>query len=313
MASGIAHAAGPAGVAAEVNNDKIMLVDVERKLNILKDEEPSLAANSEEAKTALASLRQSILEEMINDQLLYQEAKSLNITPPKAVVDTLVEQFKTQFKDEAEMQKDLKAQGKTTADLRVMITRKLMVDELTEQWVGDVVMSDEDISKYYQAHKDKFKSPEGARTRHILIEVRPGAPEADRKKARTRADSLLTQVQAKNADFAKVARLHSDDPTSREQGGDLGVLVPDARLLESLKKAIFSAAVNKPVLVESEFGYHIVKVEEKIAARTLTLAEVKASPNFPLLKATLLSQEREERYEQKVAALRAKAKITKYI
>jgi parvulin-like peptidyl-prolyl isomerase len=89
--------------------------------------------------------------------------------------------------------------------------------------------------------------------------------------------------------------------------------VPDARLLEPLKKAIFSATVGKPVLVESDFGYHIIKVEERIPAHTLTLAEVKANPNFPLLKANLLSQRREERYDERVAKLRATAKIKKYL
>ena len=308
----LAHAA-PATVAAEVNNDKIMMAEVQRKLDVLKEQEPALAMDTAEARTALENLRQAIVDEMITNQLIYQEAQKRRITPDQEAVDTLLAEFKAQFRDEAEMQKDLKRQGKSLADLRTMIVTKLLVDELTEQWLADVVVTDEDISKYYKENQEKFKTPEGVRVRHILVEVKPGASADDAKKAETRAQSLLTRVQAKNADFGEIARAHSDDPSSRNDGGDLGVLTPDANLLEPLKKAIFAAAVGKPVQVKSDFGYHIIKVEEKIAPRMLSLAEVKNNPNFPYLKANLLAQKRDARYDEQVEALRAKAKIKKHI
>ncbi|HVF10194.1 MAG TPA: peptidylprolyl isomerase, partial [Abditibacteriaceae bacterium] len=261
----------------------------------------------------IQNLRQAILDEMITDQLLYQEAQRLRITPPKEAMDGLLAQFKAQFKDEAEMQKDLQRQGKTLADLRALIVRKLVVDELTEQWLGDIVVTDADISKYYRDNQKRFHVPEGSRVRHILVVVRPGATAADKKKAQERAQNLLKQVQAKNVDFAKIASINSDDPASRGQGGNLGVLLPSDPLLEPLKKAVFTATVGKPVLVESDFGYHIIKVEAKVPAHTLTLAEVKKNPNFTILQANLLRQKRDARYDEKIEALRARAKIKKYI
>jgi peptidyl-prolyl cis-trans isomerase D len=124
--------------------------------------------------------------------------------------------------------------------------------------------SDEAVKTYYDAHRDdRFTAPEEIRARHILIKVPPDADEQQRAEARKKAEDALAKVQ-KGGDFAKLAQQISEDAGSASKGGDLG-LFSRGKMVPAFDAAAFAlepGAVSD--VVESPFGFHIIKVEDKL-------------------------------------------------
>ena len=124
-----------------------------------------------------------------------------------------------------------------------------------------IVISDKELRDSYAANEKRYTSPEERRASHILVKVDAGASAADRAKAKAKADGLLAQVKQTPASFAEVARKNSDDPGSAEKGGDLDFFGRDGLAAKPLEDAAFKLATDAiSDLVESDFGYHIVKL-----------------------------------------------------
>ncbi|HEY1256295.1 MAG TPA: peptidylprolyl isomerase, partial [Terracidiphilus sp.] len=136
--------------------------------------------------------------------------------------------------------------------------------------------SESDLESFFQHNAARYANavPEQARSRHILIAVTQGAdPHADAL-ARAKAEGLLKQIQ-NGADFADLARKFSDDPGSKEKGGELG-FAQRGSMVPEFDKALFSQKIGETQIVKSQFGYHLVQVEERNAAHAPTFADVKS-------------------------------------
>ena len=130
------------------------------------------------------------------------------------------------------------------------------------------------IQEYFTTHPDEFTRPEEVHARHILIKPAGDAAQAWND-ALVKADEVYRRASVTGADFAALAREHSDDTGSRDSGGDLGWF-PRGRMVKEFEDAAFSlspGAVSRPV--RSQFGYHVIKVEERREAGKKTLAEVR--------------------------------------
>ena len=124
-----------------------------------------------------------------------------------------------------------------------------------------ITVSDDDLRKYYDQNAKRYTSAEERRASHILVKVDSGASAADRSKAKARAEALLAEVKKNPASFADVARKNSDDPGSAEKGGDLDFFGRDGLAAKPLEDAAFALKLDEiGNLVESDFGYHIVKL-----------------------------------------------------
>ena len=137
----------------------------------------------------------------------------------------------------------------------------------------EIKVTKEEIKEYYDNHKDtEFFRPEARKIRHILVVVKPGADEA---KARKKAEKILAQIKSPK-DFARLAQKYSDDPHSRNQGGDLGYVTKN-EIFESLRGPIFSAKEGEIIgPLRSPLGYHIILVEKIRKAGYLPLKEAEA-------------------------------------
>jgi peptidyl-prolyl cis-trans isomerase D len=141
---------------------------------------------------------------------------------------------------------------------------------------GKQPVSDADVQAYYTAHEAQYKSEEQVKTRHILIAAKAGADAATDAAAKTKAQDVLKQLQA-GGNFAALAKKYSDDPGSKDTGGELP-LMPTAGLDPAYAKAAMALNPGQTSgLVRSSFGYHIIQTEQKQAAGVKPLAEVKAS------------------------------------
>jgi peptidyl-prolyl cis-trans isomerase D len=142
--------------------------------------------------------------------------------------------------------------------------------------------SQQEIQQYFNAHQSEYSVPEQARSRHILIKVAPGADAKTDAAAKAKAEGLLKQIKS-GANFADLARKNSED-SSKDQGGELGFFKRGATVPE-FEKALFGQNIGDTEIVKSQFGYHIIQVEERQTAHSQSLSEV-----LPVIKATLIRQ-----------------------
>jgi peptidyl-prolyl cis-trans isomerase C len=125
-----------------------------------------------------------------------------------------------------------------------------------------VTISDDELKSYYDTHQDEFKTPEMVKARHILVRADNTASEDDKKKAREKAELYLKKIKD-GEDFTKLASEFSDDPGSKAKGGDLGFF-PRGRMVKPFEDAAFSLQSGQVSgIVETQFGFHIIKVDEK--------------------------------------------------
>jgi len=141
---------------------------------------------------------------------------------------------------------------------------------------GAPAVSDADAQAYYQSHADQYKTPEQVKTRHILISVPKGADAKTDAAAKAKADGILKQVKA-GGNFADLAKKNSDDPGSKDQGGELPMIATSSLDPAYAKAAMALNPGQTSPLVRSSFGYHIIQTESKQAAEVKPFAEVKAS------------------------------------
>jgi peptidyl-prolyl cis-trans isomerase D len=140
---------------------------------------------------------------------------------------------------------------------------------------GKPAVSDAEIQTYYNAHLADYKTDEQAKTRHILITVAAGADAATDAAAKAKAQDVLNKLKA-GGNFADLAKQYSDDPGSKDQGGELPMMATSGLDPAYAKAAMALNPGQTSGLVRSQFGYHIIQTEQKQAAGTKPLADVKA-------------------------------------
>ncbi len=135
--------------------------------------------------------------------------------------------------------------------------------------------SDKEIESYYKSNfASRFTHPDMAHARHILIAVPEGATPQEKAAAKAKADDILKQAQAKGADFSKLAAKYSDDTSNKDHGGDLGSF-GRGQMIKPFEDAVFKMKPGEILVIETKFGYHVVKLESFTPAHTDTLAEAR--------------------------------------
>jgi peptidyl-prolyl cis-trans isomerase D len=189
-------------------------------------------------------------------------------------------------------------------------TRKLAYIALNQTDVpgGAPAVSDQQVQQYYQGHQKDYQVPEEVKVRHILIKVDAGADPKVDAAAKQKAEDLLKQIKG-GADFAALAKANSDDPGSKEQGGELG-MIQRGVTVPAFEKAAFDLQPGQiSDVIKTQFGYHILKVEEKQTAHLKPLDEVKAQ-----ILATLTRQaeaDQQANFAQQLVAEAAKSGLAK--
>ena len=162
----------------------------------------------------------------------------------------------------------------TEAEVRTQIQRGLAIRGLIDKEVAaKVVVTEEETKAYYTGNPQLFKQPEQVKASHILIKVEPNADDAAKEAARNKISEVRQKLSA-GGDFAELAKEYSEGP-SGPRGGDLGYF-RRGQMVKPFEDAAFSMQVDQvSELVETRFGYHLIKVYEKTPEKTLTYDEVK--------------------------------------
>jgi len=139
---------------------------------------------------------------------------------------------------------------------------------------GKATVSDAEVQAYYNAHLAQYKTEEQVKTRHILIASKDGADASTDAAAKAKAQDVLKQVQS-GGNFAELAKKYSEDPGSKDSGGEL-TMIATASLDPAYAKAAMALNPGQTSgLVKSQFGYHIIQTEQKQAAGVKSMASVK--------------------------------------
>lgn len=250
--------------------------------------------------------RERALNLLIENELLYQDAKAQELTVDKKDVERIVEETKKRYKGEKDFEKALKSAGLTLDEFRKTVKRNELIKKLVKEKIEETTKySDKELEDYYNANKGKFLRPEGFRVKHILIKVPPTATEEERKEIKNRATDILRKAKA-GEDFSELASKYSED-AYRVKGGDLG-WVHQGRLEKPIEEAVLKLKVGEiSGLIETIFGYHIIKLEEKKLEEQLGFSEVRDS-----LKRELEPKRYNEVREKFLKTLKDKAKIEIY-
>jgi len=160
--------------------------------------------------------------------------------------------------------------------------------------------SQQEIQQYFSQHQNEYTTPEQAKSRHILIKVDAGADAKTDAAAKAKAEGILKELQ-NGGNWADLAKKNSDDPGSKDTGGELG-FSQKGRMVPEFDNAIFTQKIGDIKIVKSQFGYHIVQAEERQAAHSQQLNEV-----LPTIQATLIRQKEAKAEQDYAQALTSEA------
>jgi len=173
--------------------------------------------------------------------------------------------------DAAEVQKYYD-DNKTQYEVAERVKAEYVVLSL-DALLNQVAVSDAEIKTWYDSHKDRYEVPEERRASHILILTKP---DADKAKSKAKAEEVLAELQKSPGKFAELAKKYSEDPGSAEKGGDLGFF-GRGMMVKPFEEEVFKQKEGDVSgLVESEFGFHIIKLTGVKAAKARPIEEVKA-------------------------------------
>jgi len=290
-------------VVARVNGEDVKKAEFEMAIRSLEDR----ARSAVPAEQRDAVYRQ-VLDRLIGFHLLVHEAQVRKVAAPPWEVDGQVEQIKKQFPTEDAFNQMLQARGVTLEQLRSDTARTIAVNVmLKSELEPKIVLTDAETKSYFEQNKSRFRQDDAVHASHILIRTQENADVAAKAKAKTQADDLLAQIK-KGADFADLAKKHSQDPGSAPNGGDLGFF-SKGQMVPAFEQAAFALKPGQTSgVVETPFGYHIIRVSETKAGRDLGYDEVKGQ-----IEEYLKQQLRDQKSQEFVDQLRAKGKVQIFI
>jgi len=295
----------PGDMVAVVNGSIITQGEFDRVL----DYELKRAAQSGQQipDDVMPKMQNNILDSLIVGELLLQESKKKGIQVKPETVTEQLTNIKKRFPSEAEFNKALEENKMTESKIKADIERDMAIQQLLEKEVDQKVqITDEESKTFYDTNPQLFQQPERVKASHILIKVDEGATEEKKAEARKKIKEVQQKVQ-KGEDFAELAKTYSEGP-SAPKGGDLG-LFGRGQMVKPFEDAAFSLKPNETSdIVETKFGYHLIKVVEEQPAKKVAYADVQERINKHL-KDQKLRTERQLYFDK----LKKDAKIEKFL
>lgn len=247
-------------------------------------------ANGIEEGTEMAdTYRAGIVKSAVDLTLLLQEAAKRNITATDEEVANLKKELIAQAGSEEAFNKDMEEKGISAKDAQTLLKQQVIFNKLQDNIKSSIKI---DSKGYYDSHPDEFKQDEQVKASHILV------------KTEEEANKVIAELKA-GKDFAELAKTYSTDESNKNNGGELGYF-DKARMVAPFAEAAFSMEVGtfSQVPVKTEFGYHVIKLEDKKPAGTQSYEEVKEQ-----LEEFLINNELQLKISELTETLNKNAKI----
>jgi peptidyl-prolyl cis-trans isomerase C len=289
-------------VVAQVNGQPIFASDVNLGTTRLR-QKGTFGGQKDEEKSE-QQLREEALQLLIENELLFQEARRRGFSAVQEEVDQEMETIAGQFPGPATFEKVLAQMNVTREDLRRDLERAQTVERMVESVIEPGIgVNPEELRAYYDANPQLFTDPERVHIRHILLRVSPSTTEEQKSEMRRTLEGLRERV-LKGESFEALADKYSQDMRAGK-GGDLGYL-SRGQLAKDFEQAVFALQTGQiSGVVSSQYGYHLIKV---VAHQPPTLV------SFERVKTPLAGFLQRSKVDEAVKALaqelREKAKIS---
>ncbi len=280
-------------VVATVNSAQITQGDLDQMVRLVQ------LTYGQQVNAEEDALKDNVLNQLIDQEILLQEAEKNNLKTDKEEIKGDYEDFRnyltTQvYPSEDEFKAALKKYDLTEEILKDFMVKQKSISKLYQEVTKDVTVDEDEIKAYFDAHKDQFNEPEMVRARHILVKTEEEAVD-------------IRKELEQGGEFESLAKKYSTEPGADQSGGELGFF-PRGRMVPEFEEAAFSLSVGEiSQPVKTQFGYHLIKVEEKNAAKEATYADV----DKETLKAMVLEQKKQEIFNEAFQDLKNNAKVEK--
>jgi peptidyl-prolyl cis-trans isomerase C len=263
-------------------------------------------------------LREQFIEQMIRRNLLDEKIKEANIVITDEEVMSTIEEIASSQKEPLsleEFKKKLAEYGQNFDEVKEEIREGLARNKFMQaHWAGKIDVTEEDARKYYDENLKNFETPEQVRASHILIKPLLTDPNLDPNvdpnedkakamaKAKEKAEELLKQLKD-GADFAELAKIHSNGPMA-QQGGDIGFF-SRGEMVPAFEDVAFKLEIGQiSDIVETEYGYHIIKTTDNKEASIIPFDQAKDD-----IIRQLTQKKQSEIANEYIESLKAKANI----
>jgi peptidyl-prolyl cis-trans isomerase SurA len=285
-------------VVAKVNSEIITLSSVNERVELLKQKLRRDYKGSEEEILGEA------LNTIVDEKLQLQEGKKRGLQVDDSAVEAAIKDIeKKNGLQEGQLAVMLESEGRSLESYKNHIRDQILLSKVVRFEMGSrVSISERKIAKYYHSNQKDFWESGKARVRHILILTEEGLSADKKKEKYLLVKGILREVKG-GKDFASAAKEYSEDISSSE-GGDVG-FVEKGKMVPEFENAVYKMKVGEiSDIVETEYGYHIIKVDKILAGRTLPLKDVKNKIQF-----ILSSKKQKSAYEEWMNELKKSAFI----
>lgn len=291
--------------AASVNGKSISKSQYERDLSVFQKRAAQEGRQLSDAD--LTTFKNRILENLIDAEVLYQQSQKEGVKVDDQAINKQFETIKKRFPDEAAYKKALEGMDVSEKEIRAQIQRGLAINQLLDTNVRQkITVTEEESKKFYNNNPNLFKQPEQVKASHILIKVAPDAEESKKIQARKKIETVQKKVR-QGEDFSLLAKANSEGPTA-QRDGDLGYF-NRGRMAKPFEDAAFALNVGEVSgIVETQFGYHLIKVTDKKPARTIPYKEVQLR-----LEQHLKKEKEKTEIQGYIENLKKSAKIKRFI
>jgi peptidyl-prolyl cis-trans isomerase C len=299
-----APATAPDEVLVQVNGEPVTRGEVDKKIDTFVG--PQLAmVPAEQRDQVRAQLTGRVLDEMVTQTLLSQAAVKQQIAVTDEEVESSVRELGTKLPPGKTIVDYLKVLGMDEQQMKAELAGELRIEKLLDREVASpAAPADQEVASFYTENIDRFQMPERVRVRHVLVATTPQDDAATKAEKRGKAQAIRDELAAGNGErFAEIAKEKSDCP-SKERGGDLGEFAR-GEMVPAFETAAFG---QKPgeigPIVETDFGYHVIQVQEHHDAGTVPLEEAKS-----MIVEQLAADKKRVAIETFIEGLRANASI----
>ena len=286
-------------VAAKVNSEIITMSSIEERAMVLKQKFRNKSATIDEKDI----LRQA-LETIINEKLQLQQAKKMGMEVDDGSVEAAVKNIEKQNGlQDGQLGEMLEAEGITLESYKNRIRDQIIVSKITKFELGNRLnISDRRIAKYYYDHQKEFWESGKAKVRHILILFEKESSIKIKKEKYRVIKKILSEIK-NGMDFSEAAKIYSED-VSASSGGDVG-FVEKGKMAPEFEKAVYSLSEGEiSGIVETGYGFHIIKVDEVHKGRTIPLNKVRDK-----IQGILVGRKEKSAYENWIKELKDSAFI----
>ena len=289
---------------ASVDGYKIKQEEVDKFLSSVKVQNPDLF--KPENKGDLLKVEAQIVDYIIASKLIEKYANENKISYTQKEFDDEYNKLQTSsFKTKDEFTKYLKDNGISEELLKTELANQLLATKVYDKVTADVNVSDAEVQKYYDDNKNTvFLEPEQIKISHILVQFGDQDPNRKTKEAALDKIKMIQQKLKDGETFENMANKYSEDSSSNTNGGDIGYF-SKGQLVAEFENVAFSLPVGQiSDIVETPYGFHLIKVTDKKEQRIKTFDEVKDS-----IKQYLLNNLKSDKFNKFLLSLKDAAVI----